>query len=185
MQTCQGPHPAPRKPHFTLPPRACDAHCHVFGPVETFPYAPERRYTPPDAPKERLAQLHDMLGIERAVIVQASCHGKDNRAMLDAIAASPSRRRGIAIVDDGIAERDLADLHAGGVRGVRFNFVKHLGGAPEPRRFAASSIASAASDGTSSCISMLRIWWSCRPCCGRSPCLSSSTTWAASRRRKA
>jgi 2-pyrone-4,6-dicarboxylate lactonase len=135
MQTCQGPDPQPRKPRFTLPPRSCDAHCHVFGPASRFPYAAERRYTPPDAPKERLADLHALLGIERAVIVQASCHGGDNRAMLDAIAASPERRRGVAIVDDGYAERDLALLNEGGVRGVRFNFVRHLGGAPDPGVF--------------------------------------------------
>ena len=133
MKTCRGPDPNPRKPGFVLPPQTCDAHCHVFGPVGKFPYAADRRYTPPDAPKERLAALHALLGIERAVIVQASCHGSDNRAMLDAIAASRGRYRGIAIVDDGFTERDLAGLHEGGVRGVRFNFVKHLGGAPEPR----------------------------------------------------
>jgi predicted TIM-barrel fold metal-dependent hydrolase len=113
-----------------VPRQACDAHCHVFGPAEKFPFAAERRYTPPDAPKEQLAALHALLGIERAVIVQASCHGKDNRAMLDAIAGSQGRYRGIAIVGDGLSERDFRALHEGGVRGVRFNFVKHLGGAP-------------------------------------------------------
>jgi predicted TIM-barrel fold metal-dependent hydrolase len=74
-----------RRPGFKLPAGACDAHCHVFGPGAVFPYAPGRRYTPEDAPKEALAALHDHLGVERAVIVQASCHGADNRAMLDAI----------------------------------------------------------------------------------------------------
>jgi predicted TIM-barrel fold metal-dependent hydrolase len=103
----------------------------VFGPANRFPYAAERRYTPRDAPKEALAALHRRLGVDRAVIVQASCHGTDNRAMLDAIAADPSRHRGVAIVDDTFAERDLEALHQGGVRGVRFNFVKHLGGAPD------------------------------------------------------
>jgi predicted TIM-barrel fold metal-dependent hydrolase len=118
-----------RKPRFKLPPGACDAHCHVFGPADKFPYAPERRYTPEDAPKEALAVLHAHLGIERAVIVQASAHGTDNRAMLDAIASAPGRYRGVAIVDDGLRESDYAALHRGGVRGVRFNFVRHLGGA--------------------------------------------------------
>jgi predicted TIM-barrel fold metal-dependent hydrolase len=114
-----------------LPADACDAHCHVFGPASTFPYAPERRYTPADAPKEALAALHERLGVTRAVIVQASCHGRDNRAMLDAIAADPARRRGVAIVDDTFDAATLARLHDGGVRGVRFNFVRHLGGAPD------------------------------------------------------
>ncbi|MBO0766761.1 MAG: amidohydrolase family protein [Hyphomicrobiaceae bacterium] len=120
-----------RRPRFKLPPGACDAHCHVFGPGVRFPYAPNRRYTPEDAPKEALAALHAHLGVSRAVIVQASCHGTDNAAMLDAIAAAPDRLRGVAIVDDTFGEAALERLHTGGVRGVRFNFVRHLGGAPD------------------------------------------------------
>lgn len=120
-----------RKPRFKLPPGTCDAHCHVFGPGDRFPYAPNRRYTPADAPKEMLRALHDHLGIERAVIVQASCHGTDNAAMLDCIASDPQRYRGVAIVDDGFTDKDFDTLDKGGVRGVRFNFVKHLGGAPD------------------------------------------------------
>jgi 2-pyrone-4,6-dicarboxylate lactonase len=120
-----------RKPRFKLPPRACDAHNHVFGPAAKFPYAPERRYTPEDAPKQALTALHALLGIERAVIVQASCHGKDNRAMLDAIADAPDRRRGVAMVDDDFTDKDLTALERGGVRAVRFNFVRHLGGTPD------------------------------------------------------
>jgi 2-pyrone-4,6-dicarboxylate lactonase len=122
---------ARRKPRFVLPAGACDAHCHVFGPAAKFPYAPNRRYTPDDAPKEALAALHAHLGIARAVIVQASCHGKDNSAMLDAIASAPDRYRGVAIVDDSFGDAEFDALHAGGIRGVRFNFVKHLGGTPD------------------------------------------------------
>ena len=114
---------------------ATDAHCHVFGPAAIFPYAPDRAYTPADAPKQRLAELHNGLGIERAVIVQASCHGTDNRAMLDAIASSGGRWRGVAIVDESFSERDYAALHDGGIRGVRFNFVAHLGGRPDLHAF--------------------------------------------------
>ena len=124
-----------RKPAFKLPAGACDAHCHVFGPGAVFPYAPNRRYTPEDAPKEALAALHAHLGVERAVIVQASCHGADNRAMLDAIAWRPDRYRGVAIVDESYGEAELHDLHRGGVRGVRFNFVRHLGGTPDMDMF--------------------------------------------------
>ena len=124
-----------RRPKFALPPNATDAHCHVFGPASNFPFAPARSYTPADAPKEALAALHRRLGIGRAVIVQASCHGTDNRAMLDCIAAAPKRHRGVAIVDAGFGTRELEALHAGGVRGVRFNFVRHLGGAPDLRVF--------------------------------------------------
>src|ERR1041385_4205576 len=82
-----------RKPRFKLPPGSCDAHCHVFGPAARFPYSPNRRYTPEDAPKEMLAALHAHLGVERSVIVQASCHGSDNAAMLDCIASNPKRYR--------------------------------------------------------------------------------------------
>jgi 2-pyrone-4,6-dicarboxylate lactonase len=120
-----------RLPRYVPPAQACDAHCHVFGPADRFPYAPDRRYTPEDAPKEALAALHARLDLTRAVVVQASCHGTDNRAMLDCIASDPQRYRGVAIVDDTFMEKDYAALDAGGVRGVRFNFVKHLGGAPD------------------------------------------------------
>lgn len=120
-----------RKPKFKLPAGACDAHCHVFGPGARFPYAPNRRYTPDDAPKETLAALHAHLGIDRAVIVQASCHGTDNRAMLDALAWRPDSYRGVAIADDSFTEATFELMHRAGVRGVRFNFVKHLGGTPD------------------------------------------------------
>jgi 2-pyrone-4,6-dicarboxylate lactonase len=126
---------ARRRPAFQLPPGSCDAHCHVFGPAARFPYAPNRRYTPDDAPKEALAALHAHLGVERAVIVQASCHGTDNAAMLDCIASDPDHYRGVAIVDDSFTDADYDRLERGGVRGVRFNFVKHLGGAPDRALF--------------------------------------------------
>jgi len=98
----------------------------------------ERRYTPPDSPKEKLRALHEHLGFGRAVLVQASCHGADNRAMLDAIAWSGKLEpggawRGVAMVGESATERELEALRAGGVRGVRFNFVRHLGGAPDSR----------------------------------------------------
>ena len=119
-------HPAPRRPRFVAPPGAVDAHCHVFGPGSRFPYAPERRYTPCDAPKEKLWGLRDYLGFERNVIVQATCHGSDNRALADALIASEGRARGVATVTAGISERELAELDQAGVRGVRFNFVRRL-----------------------------------------------------------
>jgi 2-pyrone-4,6-dicarboxylate lactonase len=135
VNSCEAPDPDTKTPRFSMPDGACDAHCHVFGPAAIFPYAPDRAYTPPDAPRDRLLALHQQLGIERAVIVQASCHGTDSRAMLDAIAASGGRYRGIAIVDESFTEQDYAALHEGGIRGVRFNFVKHLGGMPDMNVF--------------------------------------------------
>jgi 2-pyrone-4,6-dicarboxylate lactonase len=130
-KTCLPPDPNPVKPKIELPPGACDAHCHVFGPALKFPYAPDRSYTPPDAPVEKLRALHAHLGISRAVIVHASCHGSDMAVTLDAIASSGGLYRGVAVVEDAVTERELERLHAGGIRGIRFNFVKHLGGVPD------------------------------------------------------
>lgn len=126
-------HPSPSKPAFRLPPNAVDAHCHVFGPGDVFPYAPERKYTPCDAPREKLWELRDFLGFERNVIVQATCHGHDNRALCDAIAHSDGRAKGVASVAPTVADEALAELNAGGVLGARFNFVRRLVDArPEP-----------------------------------------------------
>ena len=131
MKTCQPPDPNPRAPSFALPPGACDSHCHVFGPGDVFPYHPKRSYTPPDAPRKALEKLHATLGLDRAVIVQATCHGDDNRAMLDAIARSEGRYRGVAMIGDPIADAELEALHYGGVRGVRMSFARHLSGPPD------------------------------------------------------
>jgi 2-pyrone-4,6-dicarboxylate lactonase len=119
-------HPNPSKPAFKVPPGAVDAHCHVFGPGAVFPYAPERKYTPCDAPKEKLWALRDYLGFSRNVIVQATCHGADNRALVDALAHSGGRARGVATVKRSVTDEELQALHAAGVRGARFNFVKRL-----------------------------------------------------------
>ncbi|HEU4601449.1 MAG TPA: amidohydrolase family protein, partial [Steroidobacteraceae bacterium] len=119
-------HPNPSRPTFRPPPGAVDAHCHVFGPGDVFPYAPERKYTPCDAAKEKLWALRDFLGFERNVIVQATCHGADNRALVDALQHSQGRARGVATVRESVTDAELESLHAAGVRGVRFNFVKRL-----------------------------------------------------------
>jgi len=119
-------HPAPRTPKFVAPAGAVDAHCHVFGPGDVFPYAAARKYTPRDAPAEALFALRDRLGFARNVIVQASCHGSDNAAMVDALQRAGDLARGIAFVSAGITDRELAGLDAAGVRGVRFNFLKRL-----------------------------------------------------------
>jgi 2-pyrone-4,6-dicarboxylate lactonase len=119
-------HPHPSKPKLKLPPGAVDAHCHVFGPGDVFPYAPERKYTPCDASKEQLWALRDFLGFERNVIVQATCHGADNRALVDALQSSNDRARGVATVTADVTDAELKALDAAGVRGVRFNFVKRL-----------------------------------------------------------
>ena len=132
---CRPPLASPSRPRHALPPGACDAHCHVFGPADVFPYAEGRSYTPPDAPYAAMAALHERLGVERAVLVQANCHGSDHRALLHALAASGGRYRGVALLGADATEADVGRLHEGGVRGARFNFVPHLGGAPDPAVF--------------------------------------------------
>ena len=128
-RTIPPPHPHPHPPRaFAPPPNACDAHCHVFGPAHRFPFAPNRAYTPPDVGVEDFQSLQHRLGLGRAVLVQASCHGTDNAALLDALARGQGRYAGVAMVDESFGPGDLRRLHDAGVRGARFNFVRHLGG---------------------------------------------------------
>lgn len=119
-------HPNPSKPTFVVPKGAVDAHCHVFGPANQFPYSPQRKYTPCDASKQQLFALRDHLGFSRNVIVQASCHGTDNSALVDALESAGELARGIAFVDEHVTQQELETMDAAGVRGVRFNFVKRL-----------------------------------------------------------
>jgi 2-pyrone-4,6-dicarboxylate lactonase len=116
----------PAKPQFVVPHGAVDAHCHVFGPGNTFPFAPERKYTPCDASKDQLFALRDHLGFARNVIVQATCHGADNRALIDALHSANGMARGVVTIKRSITDQELAAMHQAGVRGVRFNFVKRL-----------------------------------------------------------
>jgi len=119
-------HPNPSRPSFRVPAGAVDTHCHVFGPAAQFPYAPERKYTPCDASKDQLFALRDFLGFERNVIVQATCHGTDNRALVDALVHSGGRARGVATVSRDVTDAELHAMHEAGVRGTRFNFVRRL-----------------------------------------------------------
>jgi len=116
----------PSKPTFKLPAGAVDAHCHVFGPGAEFPFAPERKYTPCDASKKQLFALRDQLGFDKNVIVQATCHGADNSAMIDALVHSGGKARGVATVRRSVTDQEIQSMHDAGVRGVRFNFVKRL-----------------------------------------------------------
>ena len=128
---CRAPDPDTKVPAYKPPPGAWDAHCHIFGPGDVYPYAPDRTYTPPDAPLSRFKELQKTLGLERAVLVNASCHGNDNTVILDAIAESEGKYRGVANVDESVTDAELKRLNAGGIRGIRFNFVEHLGGTPD------------------------------------------------------
>ena len=119
-------HPNPSKPTYVPPAGAVDAHCHVFGPADRFPYAPERKYTPCDAPRAKLFELRDHLGFARNVIVQASCHGRDNAALVDALESAGDLARGVAVVGSDVAQDELERMNEAGVRAVRFNFVRRL-----------------------------------------------------------
>lgn len=119
-------HASPSKPRYVPPAGAVDAHCHVFGPMAQFPFSAKAKYLPEDAGPDMLFALRDHLGFARNVIVQASCHGTDNAATLDAIARSNGLARGVAVVDPAIDAAGLAALHDGGIRGIRFNFLKRL-----------------------------------------------------------
>jgi predicted TIM-barrel fold metal-dependent hydrolase len=179
------PDPDTRTPKYKPPPGACDAHCHIFGPGDKYSYAPDRSYTPPDAPLEKFQALQKTLGLSRAVLVNASCHGVDNTVILDAIEQSGGRYRGVANVDESFSDEDFADLHAGGIRGIRFNFVQHLGGTPDLDEFQRLVARAAEFDWHVVLHSMRPTCFSSTTCCARCPCRSSSTTWAECRPRTA
>jgi predicted TIM-barrel fold metal-dependent hydrolase len=136
IPSCKAPDPDTRVPKYRPPAGATDAHCHIFGPADRYPYAADRTYTPPDAPLAAFQKLQKILGLERAVLVNASCHGVDNSVIVDAIAQSGGRYRGVANADDSFSAAKFQQLHEAGFRGVRFNFVKHLGGTPDMGEFA-------------------------------------------------
>jgi 2-pyrone-4,6-dicarboxylate lactonase len=131
VPSCAPPIAATKRPGWRPPSGACDAHCHVFGPSARFPFHASRKYTPPDAPVEALMALHKVLGLSRAVLVQATCHGTDNRAMVDALERSGDRYRGVAMIGDRDGAATYEALHEKGVRGVRFSFARHISGAPD------------------------------------------------------
>lgn len=149
-------YPTPTKPRFVVPSgSSLFMHCHVFGPGAEF-LAPERKYTPCDASKNQLFALRDHLGFSRNVVVQATCHGADNRAMIDCLLHSNGRARGVATVKRSVTDRELEAMHKAGVRGVRFNFVKRLVDFTYRTNSSRSLPASPASAGTSSSISRRR-----------------------------
>ncbi|MFZ0426047.1 MAG: amidohydrolase family protein [Xanthobacteraceae bacterium] len=125
--TISPPDPNPKKPRFKLPPLACDSHFHVFGPHNKFPYAPNRPFTPTDAPKEDLFRLHGFLGFERGVFVQSTCHRNDHAALIDLLAAAPDRYRGVALLQPTMRQEEVDKLDDAGVRGVRLHFFPRLG----------------------------------------------------------
>jgi predicted TIM-barrel fold metal-dependent hydrolase len=134
-RVCMPPDPNPVTPELKAPPGACDTHCHIFGPPDRFPFSEKRRYTPPTAPVEHYLQMLDVIGVERGVIVQPNAHGTDNRVSLDAIVRGNGRLRGVGRIDDDTTDEDLADMDAGGIRGIRFEFVRGREGSSDLKLF--------------------------------------------------
>jgi 2-pyrone-4,6-dicarboxylate lactonase len=119
-------HSNPSKPKLKLPPGSCDAHCHILGPTDNYPFAPTATINPADAPKEALFALHKLLGIERCVIVNTALHGFDNRVVEDAMAVTGGAYLGVALLPPTVETPELRRLDKLGFRGVRYNFMKHL-----------------------------------------------------------
>ena len=135
IPTIDPPDPNPRVPDFKLPAKSCDTHTHIFGPASRYPFAPNRPYNPPEAPLEAFRALHEKIGVERCVIVNATVHGTDNRVVTDAIAQSGGAYKGIANVSDEMSDEELEALDKGGIRGCRFAFLKRLGGVGDMNKF--------------------------------------------------
>ena len=126
---CPGFDPQPRIPRLRLPPLSCDSHHHIFGPYAKYPMQPERSYTPPAATLEDYRRMCEVLGIERSVLVHPSIYGTDLSSLLGTLELCGDRMRGVAVIDESVSDRTLAQLDRAGVRGVRFN-VLFKGGTP-------------------------------------------------------
>lgn len=135
IPTIPGPDPNTKTPKFKVPPGTVDTHTHIFGPAATYPFSPKRPYSPPDAPLEQFRKLHDAIGVERAVIVNATVHGVDNRVVTDAIAQSGGRYKGVANINNAMSDDELAALGKAGIRACRFAFLKRLGGVGDMKVF--------------------------------------------------
>lgn len=128
---CAAADPHTRRPAFRLPAASCDTHAHLFGPAHAYPYDPRRVYTPPAAPLEQYRRMLDTLGASRAVLVQPSVYGTDNRLLLDTLRAAGPDLRGVAVIDPDDTGVDLAGMHELGVRGLRVNIVDRKDGKGE------------------------------------------------------
>src|SRR6266567_453357 len=135
MPTIAPPDPNPKIPSFKLPPKSCDSHTHIFGPASRYPFSEKRPYNTADAPLETFRGVHEQIGVERCVIVNATVHGTDNRVVTDAIAQSEGAYKGVANVNDEMSDKELAALDKGGICGCRFAFLKRLGGVGDMTKF--------------------------------------------------
>jgi 2-pyrone-4,6-dicarboxylate lactonase len=135
IPTIPGPDPNTKTPTFKAPPGSVDTHTHIFGPAAVYPFSLNRPYSPPDAPLEMFRKLHSAIGVERAVIVNATVHGFDNRVVTDAIAQSGGKYKGVANINNSMLDADLAALDKAGIRACRFAFLKRLGGVGDMKVF--------------------------------------------------
>ncbi|WP_458191812.1 amidohydrolase family protein [Bradyrhizobium sp. UFLA05-153] len=135
IPTIDPPDPNPKVPAFKLPPKSCDSHTHIFGPAARYPFAEHRPYNTADAPLEAFRAVHEKIGVDRCVIVNATVHGTDNRVVTDAIAQSEGAYKGIANVKDEMSDHQLEALDKGGICGCRFAFLKRLGGVGDMTKF--------------------------------------------------
>ena len=134
-RVCIPPDPNPKTPKLKVPTGTCDTHCHIFGPPHVFPYSEGRRYTAPAAPVEHYLMMLDTIGVDRGIVVQPNVHGTDNRVSLDAIAKSGGRLKGVGRIDNDTSDEEIADMDAGGIRGIRFEFVRGRPGSSDLELF--------------------------------------------------
>lgn len=141
IPACAPPDPAPRPSRITPPSASCDCHAHVFGPVDQYPYVADRSYTPPEASFEAYRTMLSVLGLQRAVIVQPSVHGTDNRVTMDAVAKAEGDFRAVVVVDDTVSDSELETMNANGALGVRINLLFRSGSEVSDVRRLANRIA--------------------------------------------
>lgn len=115
------PDPNPKVPRLTCPPGAIDAHLHVFGPAESYPFVPETAYAIGDALPETAMAMHRTLGLSGGVIVSGGAYGRDPRHLYDTLQRFPEHFRGVMVPPDRMSREEIARLDAAGVRGVRFS----------------------------------------------------------------
>ena len=126
---------------MSVPRGACDTHAHIFGPMDRYKPLATRRYDPPDCGIDRFKTMLGALGIERAVMVQSSAYGTDNRVLLDGITEAGENFRGVALVAPDISRPELRRLDEGGVRGVRVSSLPNASTGPAHMEALARKIA--------------------------------------------
>lgn len=123
LPDCDAPPDDPGTVPRRLPPGSCDTHVHVFGPHAVYALDAKRNYTPHACSLAQYREVMRAAGVDRAVLVQPSVYGTDNRALLDALVAAGDAFRGVVVPAPGTTMAQLRAMHALGVRGIRLNLV--------------------------------------------------------------